>query len=155
MKQTVYIDMDNVLVDFQSGIDRLSDEERTKYEGRIDECPGIFALMEPLPGAIEAVEKLSRKFELYILSTAPWLNPTAGSDKLLWVHKHFGKDKESMFYKRLILSHHKNLNKGEYLIDDRTNNGAGEFAGELIQFGSDRFPSWDAVVEYLFEAVKE
>ena len=150
MKPIVYMGMDNVLVDFQSGIDRLSDEERIKYEGKIDECPGIFALMEPMPGAIEAVEKLSQIFDLYILSTAPWLNPTAGSDKLLWVHRYFGNEKGSVFYKRLIITHHKNLNRGDYLIDDRTKNGAGEFNGELIQFGSERFPGWDAVVDYLF-----
>ena len=148
-KPVVYVDMDNVLVDFQSGIDRLSDEERAKYEGKLDECPDIFALMEPLPGAIEAVDKLSKKYDLYILSTAPWLNLTAGSDKLAWVHRYFGKDNDSVFYKRLILSHRKDLNKGAYLIDDRTNNGAGEFSGELIQFGSERFPDWNAVIEYL------
>ena len=149
MKQIVYVDMDNVLVDFQSGIDRLSDADRAKYDGILDECPGIFALMEPMPGAIEAVHKLKGKYELYILSTSPWLNPTAGSDKLLWVQKHFGKDEDSVFYKRLILSHHKNLNNGAYLIDDRDKNGAAEFCGELILFGSGNFPDWDVVVDYL------
>ncbi|MDR2556874.1 MAG: hypothetical protein LBC49_04090, partial [Bacteroidales bacterium] len=53
------------------------------------------------------------------------------------------------FYKRLIISHHKNLNRGDYLIDDRTRNGAGEFEGELIQFGSERFPDWKTVIHYL------
>jgi hypothetical protein len=38
---------------------------------------------------------------------------------------------------------------GDYLIDDRTKNGAGEFSGELIQFGSDSFPNWESVVEFL------
>ena len=38
----LYIDMDNVLVDFQSGIDAISDQERSSYEGRFDEVPGIF-----------------------------------------------------------------------------------------------------------------
>jgi hypothetical protein len=33
--------------------------------------------------------------------------------------------------------------------EDRTKNGAGEFDGELIRFGSENFPDWDAVVEYL------
>ena len=52
-------------------------------------------------------------------------------------------------YKRLILSHNKHLNIGDYLIDDRTANGAGQFRGEHIHFGSDRFPSWGSVIEYL------
>lgn len=39
----LYIDMDNVLVDFQSGINRLSKYEKREYEGRYDEVPNIFA----------------------------------------------------------------------------------------------------------------
>ena len=66
-------------------------------------------------------------------------------DKNEWIKKHLGKSA----HKRLILSHHKNLNKGDYLIDDRTANGAGEFEGEHIQFGSEKFPDWDSVLEYL------
>ena len=37
MKKIVYIDMDNVLVDFPSGIERLSDEERfSDWESVVD-----------------------------------------------------------------------------------------------------------------------
>ena len=43
MKKRLGFDMDNVLVDFQSGIDRLTPEQRIEYAGRFDECPGIFA----------------------------------------------------------------------------------------------------------------
>ena len=39
--------------------------------------------------------------------------------------------------------------KGDYLIDDRTKNGAGEFDGELILFGSEKFPNWQSVCAYL------
>ncbi|NCG08090.1 MAG: 2-C-methyl-D-erythritol 4-phosphate cytidylyltransferase, partial [Verrucomicrobia bacterium] len=60
------------------------------------------------------------RFDSYILSTAPWGNPTAWSDKLEWVKKHLGE----VAKKRLILSHNKQLNKGDYLIDDRSRNGA-------------------------------
>ena len=42
-KQIVYIDMDNVLVDFQSGIDALNKKTRDEYKGHYDETPGIFA----------------------------------------------------------------------------------------------------------------
>lgn len=47
MKKILYVDMDNVLVNFQSGIDRLSEETRFEFEGRFDEVPGIFGLMDP------------------------------------------------------------------------------------------------------------
>ena len=49
-KKIVYVDMDNVLVDFQSGIDAMQDVITSEYDGRIDEVPGIFAQMKPLPG---------------------------------------------------------------------------------------------------------
>jgi 5'(3')-deoxyribonucleotidase len=54
-------------------------------------------------------------------------------------------------YKRLILTHHKNLNHGDFLVDDRTKNGADRFRGEHIIFGSREFPDWPAVVAYLRE----
>lgn len=149
MKKIVYVDMDNVLVDFQSGIEKLSDEIKTAYEGRLDEVPGIFSLMEPMPGAIAAVQKLAGCFEVYVLSTAPWNNPSAWTDKAKWIQRYFGNDTESIFYKRLIISHHKNLLAGDFLIDDREKNGAKEFGGELILFGSAKYPDWDAVSVYL------
>ena len=144
-RKTLYVDMDNVLVDFQSGIDRTNESVVLEYHGRLDEVPGIFSRMDPLRGAVESFALLAERFDTYILSTSPWENPSAWSDKLLWVQKHLG----SPAYKRLILTHHKNLNLGDYLIDDRTKNGADRFPGEHIHFGTERFPDWQAVVEYL------
>lgn len=148
MKPIVYIDMDNVIVDFKSGIAQLDDHTLKTYKGNYDEVPGIFALMKPMPGAINAINILTKYTEVYILSTAPWLNPSAWSDKVEWIQKHFGKGEDSVLYKRLIISHHKNLNQGNYLIDDRTKNGAGEFQGTHIHFGQDDFPDWDSVLEF-------
>ncbi len=149
MKKIVYIDMDNVLVDFQSGIDQLEKQVKQEYEGRLDEVSNIFGLMKPLEGAIDAVQRLAKKYDVYVLSTAPWLNSSAWKDKIEWIQKYFGKDEESVLYKRLVISHRKNLNAGDYLIDDRTKNGASEFKGEHIHFGTEKFPNWDSVLEYL------
>ena len=139
--------MDNVLVDFPSGIAQLEPNLVAEYDGRLDEVPGIFSLMEPIEGAIESYKQLSQQFDTYVLSTSPWENPSAWSDKLLWIKKHLGVHA----YKRLILSHHKHLNAGDYLIDDRLKNGADKFTGEHIHFGTEQFPDWVTVVEYLNE----
>ncbi len=149
MKKIIYIDMDNVLVDFKTGIDKLSADIKREYDGNLDDVPGIFSLMEPMPNAIESVHKLAMHFDLYVLSTAPWKNHSAWTDKVIWIQKHFGDGKDSLFYKRLIISHHKDLNKGDYLIDDREKNGAKDFDGELILFGSEKFPDWNSVTNYL------
>lgn len=144
-KQILYIDMDNVLVDFTTAFPCLSDETMKEYEGHLDDVPGIFSLMKPMKGAIDAYRFLVEHFDVYILSTAPWNNPTAWADKLEWVKKYLG----DVAYKRLILTHHKDLNRGDFLIDDRQKNGASEFQGELILFGSEQYPDWEAVVEHL------
>jgi 5'-nucleotidase len=143
--KTLYVDMDNVIVDFRTGIEKISEEEKVKYEGRYDEVPRIFSLMDPMEGAIEAFNKLSSKYDTYILSTSPWNNPSAWQDKIIWVQKFL----EKPAYKRLILSHHKNLNRGDYIIDDRVKNGVDKFEGEHIHFGSEKFPNWDTILKYL------
>ena len=141
----VFIDMDNVLVDFQSGLDLVSEKTKKEYAGRLDEIPGLFGLMKPMPGAIEAVHELQKHYDLFILSTAPWKNPSAWSDKVAWVTKYL----DDVFHKRMVITHRKDLCQGDYLIDDRGKNGTSEFSGEWIEFGSKRFPDWASVLNYL------
>lgn len=148
-KKILYIDMDNVLVDFPSAFPKVDKDLLLQFENDKDEIPGIFSLMEPIEGAVAAYHELAKVYDTYILSTAPWHNHTAWSDKILWVQKHLGEVEGAPAYKRLILSHHKHLNVGDYLIDDRTANGAGKFTGEHIHFGQLSFPDWKSVLEYL------
>ena len=138
-KKVIFVDMDGVLCDYEGHCRELG--------VGVDETDGIngfFLDLKPLPGALEAYRKLNEVHDVYILSTAPWDNVTALSDKNAWLKKYLPEA-----YKRVIYTHHKNLCVGDYLIDDRTKNGAGEFTGELIQFGTDKFPNWDKVLEYL------
>jgi 5'(3')-deoxyribonucleotidase len=78
-----------------------------------------------MPGAIEAMQELNKFFDLYILSTAPWGNPSAWADKVRWVTEHL----DDVFHKRMVITHQKELVQGDYLIDDRGKHGTSEFAG--------------------------
>jgi hypothetical protein len=54
----------------------------------------------------------------------------------------------------MAITHLKHLLIGDYLIDDRTANGAGEFgkltgSGEHIHFGTQEFQNWESVLNYL------
>ena len=53
------------------------------------------------------------------------------------------------------MTHRKDLLRGDYLIDDRLKNGAGEFKGKLLRFGTDwetgeknEFPTWKEILNY-------
>ena len=61
--KVLYIDMDNVLVNFQSGIDAISETERQLFKNDLDEVPGIFSKMTPVDGALEAYQELSKRFD--------------------------------------------------------------------------------------------
>ena len=141
--------MDGVLVDFGGHVESVMRNNpylNEEYAGREDEIPNIFRHAPPIEGAIEAVKKLeeSGKYELYIATAAPWGNPSAAMDKRLWIVEHFGE----LFVKRMAITHLKNMLIGDYLIDDRTKNGAGEFTGTHIHFGNNGI-GWNEVLEIL------
>ena len=141
MKKIIYIDLDNTLSDYLGAAKELNVKPKDAKH-----IIGFFRNLKPMEGAIESYNKLAKYFDVYILSTSPWSMPNALMEKLEWVKKYLPNA-----YKNVIFSHHKNLNIGDYLIDDLTKNGAGEFTGEHIQIYSDKFPNWDSVIKYIFE----
>lgn len=143
--KTIFFDMDGVLVEYNSALKYIDEMTKRQYEGHYQDIPGFFSMMDPMPGAIEAVKTLCQHYEVFILSTAPWKNPSAWGDKRIWAEKHFG----DTFFKRIILTHRKDIINGDYLIDDSGWNGASSFKGEWIKFGSGEFPNWESVVSYL------
>lgn len=70
------------------------------------------------------------------------------TDKRKWVGKYLSEAGK----KRLIITHNKGLNKGDYLIDDRLAKGVEDFEGEHLYFGPNKpFPDWESVLDYLCE----
>lgn len=148
--------MDGVIVDLRSVIETALEDKTSRnyrrYRDYQDNIPGIFRNPKPIEGAIDAVWKLEKsgKYDLYIATAAPWGNPYAATDKRFWIEEYFG----DLFSRKMAVTHMKNLLIGDYLIDDRLMNGAGEFGqianrGIHIHFGSEKFPDWDAVLKYL------
>ena len=138
--------MDGVLVDiFKACETKYGKESVSKIGDLLDEDPELFFEAEPMPGAIEAYNKLIDVFDVYLLTSAPWKSMGSTEAKQRWVMKYLGASAD----KRIIVSHNKNLMIGDYLIDDRTANGAGEFKGELIHFGTEKYPDWNSVLNYL------
>ena len=141
-KKIVYVDMDGVLVDFDSGVKHAEPDLLKEYKGQLDNIPHLFSWMDPMPGAIEAFKALAEKYDVYILTTAPWRNKTALQDKKDWLNKHLG----NLIKKKVIFSHHKELLIGDYLIDDRIVSG---FKGKQFQFGSKEYPDWNSITKEL------
>lgn len=156
-KKVLYIDMDGVVADFWKAIQinqpKIDDKKYfptyAHQENEVDSIcernPHIFKYLSPIDGAIEATKPLFKKFEVYFLSTPMWDVPESYTDKRLWLEKHYG----DLAKKRLILTNRKDLAIGDILIDDRLKNGAKEFKGTHIHFGTKSFPDWQAVVKYL------
>jgi len=138
----IFVDMDGVIADFDMA---AALHPSRKNKGFRPDLELDFSELEPIPNAIEAVNKLEELgYYVYFASTAPWDNIAAGSQKRAWLEKYFPDYK-----KRLILTHRKDLLIGDFLIDDHTWNGAGEFIGEHIHFGKYPFRDWNAVVVYI------
>ncbi len=149
-KPIIYIDMDGVLVDLEANIQLF----KHKFRSQIctpDMIPGVFRNAPAIQGAVEAVKALldSNQFDCYIATSAPWNNPESASDKIWWIKKHFGDS----FAKKMVITHCKHLIIGDYLIDDREVNGAKDFVGKHIHFGTAEFPDWTAVLLFLQNSI--
>ncbi len=157
-KKIIYIDMDGVIVDFGRAIEEWFKNHphlEERYKTFPDHIQGLFRIAPPIEGAISAIKKLheSGKYELFIATSAPWGNPQSNTDKRFWIEDYFG----DLFHKKMFITHRKDLLMGDYLIDDRIKNGAGEFKGELLRFGLDwennnkpnEYPTWDSILTKL------
>ncbi len=155
-KKIILVDLDGVLVKEPSKEHEEEKRRKMTRKGRKDgspdpeehklhwsDVPDIFLDLEPMEGAIDAYTKLSQDYDLYVVSTAPWNNPSAWSDKRRWVGKHLPSASH-----RLFLTHNKHMITGDYLIDDRLKNGADKFPGKFIHFGQEPFENWNKVLDY-------
>ena len=159
----LYIDMDGVVADFQEGInyyhpglhtgELVNDEQYAIRKERVENiCIAnnrIFRDLILMKGSTQAVRELRTHFEIYFLSTPMWCVPQSFMDKRIWLEKHFG----AWCHERLILTARKDLCIGDFLVDDRLKNGVDRFVGEHIHFGTEKFPDWPSVTNYLLAKI--
>ncbi|WP_068638277.1 hypothetical protein [Oleiphilus sp. HI0061] len=150
MKLITYIGMDSCLSDYKKSIAQY----RTVHPEI--ECPqsipGFFQELEAVEGSIETINWLAnyQDFDVYILAAPSLMNPACYQEKREWIETHLG----TRFVERLILSPHKNLQKGHYLIDDNTSGEGQElFEGELIHFASSNYPNWKSVKNFFSDVL--
>lgn len=145
-QKIVYIDMDDVLCDF-AGAHRRAVQANPAIQYPQSQY-GFFTQLEPIEYAIDAVNTLiaSERYAPYILTAPSVMNPLCYTEKRIWVEQHLGM----AFVSHLIICAHKGLLRGDILIDDNVRGrGQESFQGQLIQFGSGRFPDWRAIVKTL------
>jgi 5'-nucleotidase len=133
------VDMDGVLANFSGRFDQLWQERHpdkpfTPWEERtswyiednypeelhdlifeIAREPGYFRTLDPLPGAVEGINKLTELGDVWICTAPLTGNPTCASDKMDWAAEHLGEQ----WRKRLVITKDKTLVRGDFLIDDK------------------------------------
>lgn len=140
-KKILYVDMDGVLCDFYGPFMRAK-TDKTPYPHAEY---GFFLNLEPLPGAIEAMKYLTMYYHVYILTRPSVRNILCYTEKAQWIKNHLGFE----MLDKLIFACDKSMVKGDFLIDDQTDNGQTKFEGEHLHFGNGKFSDWRAVLKYL------
>jgi 5'-nucleotidase len=142
MKKILYVDMDGVLCDYKSAF--IEARQRTPEIIYPQSQLGFFMNLKPLPMAYD-MDMYFKIFDTYILTRPSVKNPLCYTEKRLWIEKYLGMK----YCEKLIITPNKSLNKGDYLVDDNF----WKFDGKLLLLGSEEFPSYSHVYQYLINNV--
>ncbi|NWS48575.1 NT5C protein, partial [Probosciger aterrimus] len=156
----VLVDMDGVVADFEGAVlrgfsARFPAEPRVELEARsgfsvreqyrglrqdlaakvasVYESPGFFLGLDPIPGALEALQEMIRMQDTEVfICTSPLRNyEHCILEKYKWVEKHLGPE----FVERIILTRDKTVVSADLLFDDK----------DTIT-GAEPNPSWEHIL---------
>ncbi len=150
MKKIIFVDMDDVLVNYSETI--RSKKLQTPQQAYPQAEFGFFMNLEPIDGAIRVMKKMFAhpNIELYIATAPSVKNPLSYTEKRVWVEKYLGME----FVNCLIIIPNKGLLTGDILVDDNcAGKGQNLFKGELWQFGSTSHPDWIAIERNLSKII--
>ena len=132
--------MDGVISDF----DKAAKEQGN---GKRPDLYVDYGSLDAIHGAKEALMRLDQDFDIYIASTPPWTRPDMWAAKRKWIEEHF-----TYLKRKLILTHHKDLLKGDILIDDSRWRGQPDFKGHWLWFGTaHRCLDWPSTLELIYK----
>ncbi len=127
-KPILYLDMDQVLVDFNSS-SMIPDNEKEVYNHDAIYKKGFFINLRPMAGALLFVQNLIKAnlFDIQILTQPVAGNVDSYVEKAMWVEKYLPQ-----LTNKINMSQNKLLFRGDILIDD--NSKWSEFEGKFILF---------------------
>lgn len=144
-RPVLYLDMDNVLADFDGSPD-IPDIEKNRRDHPAIFKPNFFLNLKPTEFAKEAVRALllSGKYEVWVASKPLWNSHHCYSEKAQWLLQHFPE-----LSKRVVFTQDKGLLAGNFLVDDEPH-WYGTFAGTFILFNPKKAKKcWEQLLEYL------
>ena len=96
-------------------------------------------------GFAKSVATLAANYDVHIVASVPYNTPELCQKAVNWCESNLGVP----VWNRVTVTNHKNLLLADYLIDAEPDvNGASDFMGTLIHFGSDAFKTWEDVLTY-------
>lgn len=141
MKRRVFVDMDGVVVDFESLKNELS-----LTGDELKRMPGAYLKMKAYPEALEGLKWLiGAGYDVFLATKPPTGISFAYADKAEWVFQNLPELK-----RKLIITHDKGLlgDENDILIDDRPHKAnVLQFKGFLIKFVDGM--TWPKVIEQI------
>lgn len=96
-------------------------------------------------GFAKSVATLAVHYDVHIVAGVPYNTPALCQKVIEWCETNLGVP----VWNRVTITNHKNLLLADYLIDaEPEENGASDFMGTMIHFGSDAFKTWEDVLIY-------
>lgn len=150
-KKIIYIDMDDTACVFrkQWHVDKEANPD-IEYPQSV---PGFFLKLEPIEYFLSCVAMLedSGEYEVWFATAPSIKNLHCYTEKATWINKYLGEE----YLERLFIAPDKSKLIGDFLVDDcDKGKGQDKFQGELIHFGSDKWPTWIDITNYLLEKLK-
>lgn len=137
----IYVDMDGVIADFEKHLNG-------KNPKAVKLIPGTYISLQPIDGALEAVNTLiNQGHDVWLATKIPTHNVLAATEKLHWINQHI-----PALISKTIITPDKGCLRGDILIDDRKHKANCEsFEGTFIHFGTEEFPTWEEVLKFIEE----